>query len=209
MTQMLLQPTHTIPPPFSSGSVGRFKSESWKDRCGVTWSVSPTEVETVRNLFRTMDTEVGSDSQVLRDKITKVSKVINKLHEDICKAKLEMMVKVELVDSLQLQKFSLQRAVAGLCERAGVGGGKDKSLLDSLAGIQRKAGFIETRLTQAAEGRDKVVMKVNELTVEYEEMVEVKEGYCRALQEVCERYERKREEVVGKIARTESNGSAA
>jgi hypothetical protein len=55
-----------------------------------------------------MDTEVGSDRQVLRDKITKVSRVINRLHEDICRAKLEMMGKVEAVDRLQLEKVREQ-----------------------------------------------------------------------------------------------------
>ncbi|GMI32161.1 hypothetical protein TrRE_jg2488 [Triparma retinervis] len=191
----------------SSGGIGMGKKECWKERYGVTWEVSVTNLETVRTLFRNMDTEVGSDRQVLRDKITKVSRVINRLHEDICRAKLEMMGKVEAVDRLQLEKFELQRAVEGMVKNAGLGGGKNKALLDSLASVQRKAGGIESRLSACVTSRDSVVFKVKELTMEYEENVEVKDGFCKALQAVCERYERKREEVVGKIARTESNGS--
>jgi hypothetical protein len=75
-----------------------------------------------------------------------------------------------------------------MVKNAGLGGGKNKALLDSLASVQRKAGGIESRLSACVTSRDSVVFKVKELTMEYEENVEVKDGFCKALQAVCERY---------------------
>ena len=69
--------------------------------------------------------------------------------------------------------------------------------------------MVESKLSNAVIAKDAIVREVKELTMEYEETVEVKDGYCKALLAITDRYERKREEVVGKIARTESGGSNA
>jgi len=95
----------------SSGGIGKGKREGWTERYGKTWQVEDALVESVRGVFREMDDEVGLDSRVLRDKITKVTKEIYELHEEICKAKLKMMEKVENVDELMLSKFNIQRQV--------------------------------------------------------------------------------------------------
>eukprot|EP00520_Triparma_pacifica_P009557 CAMPEP_0118634052 /NCGR_PEP_ID=MMETSP0785-20121206/1331_1 /TAXON_ID=91992 /ORGANISM="Bolidomonas pacifica, Strain CCMP 1866" /LENGTH=743 /DNA_ID=CAMNT_0006524981 /DNA_START=94 /DNA_END=2326 /DNA_ORIENTATION=- len=180
---------------------GTGKRESWKDRYGVTWQAPESSVTSVRTLFRSMDTEVTSDSQVLRSKITKVSRTINKLHENICKRKLVMMDRVEMVDNTMMEKFNIQRQVEGMVKNAssfGVGG-KSKKLLDDLSALQRRATMVESKLSNAVIAKDAIVREVKELTMEYEETVEVKDGYCKALLAITDRYERKREEVVGKM----------
>ena len=100
--------------------------------------------------------------------------------------------------------FAIRFADRSMVKNAGVGGGKNKVLLDDLGCLQKKATAIETRLSTAILHKEVVVAQVKELTMDYEERVEVKDGFCEALKTVCEQYEKKREEVVGRIARQDS-----